>query len=131
MTQDEKMKVWFEALRSGEYKQVQGTLCGELPDGDVGYCCLGVYNKLFEVGEMKAEGYNTGPYENTYHHEGPKDTYNNLRVEIGEELVEEGIDMNDAGKSFVRIAHELEAMYDSQIGPTCARQARIRRIRRR
>lgn len=33
---------WLTALRSGEYKQVEGYLKREREDGEVGYCCLGV-----------------------------------------------------------------------------------------
>ena len=34
-------KQWVAALRSGEYRQGQGSLCAEGFDG-FGYCCLGV-----------------------------------------------------------------------------------------
>lgn len=39
--------MWCDALRSGEYKQVKGTLCGIRKDGEVGYCCLGVLTDLY------------------------------------------------------------------------------------
>ncbi|HEV2376204.1 MAG TPA: hypothetical protein VGS19_29045 [Streptosporangiaceae bacterium] len=38
---------WCAALRSGEYKQTKGTLRGETPEGDEGYCCLGVLTDLY------------------------------------------------------------------------------------
>jgi len=39
-------KQWVEALRSGEYEQVTGTLAESEGYGQVGYCCLGVLSKL-------------------------------------------------------------------------------------
>ena len=33
---------WLKELRSGKHKQVKGTLVEQLPDGTLGYCCLGV-----------------------------------------------------------------------------------------
>ncbi len=41
----ENMKLWVEALRSGEYKQGRGALCTVVEIDDthpVGHCCLGV-----------------------------------------------------------------------------------------
>ena len=38
----ENIKLWAEALESGEYKQGQGCLKRTLPDGTAEYCCLGV-----------------------------------------------------------------------------------------
>lgn len=38
---------WVKALKSGKYKQVKGTLKGVRPDGEVGYCCLGVLCDLY------------------------------------------------------------------------------------
>lgn len=35
-------KEWAGALRSGKYKQAQNRLKSILPDGEIGYCCLGV-----------------------------------------------------------------------------------------
>lgn len=45
-----EIKLWIEALRSGEYKQGRGRL-----EDRAGYCCLGVACKLF------APNYTTGP----------------------------------------------------------------------
>lgn len=44
-----EIKVWIEALRSGEYKQGRGKL-----EDRIGHCCLGVACKLF------APNYTTG-----------------------------------------------------------------------
>jgi len=35
-------KKWIRALRSGQYDQVQGTLCAETASDKTGFCCLGV-----------------------------------------------------------------------------------------
>ncbi|KKN81613.1 hypothetical protein LCGC14_0318920 [marine sediment metagenome] len=36
-------KKWITALRSGQYDQIQGTLCAETTSsGRTGFCCLGV-----------------------------------------------------------------------------------------
>ena len=37
---------WTKALRSGEYKQAKGCLKRHLPEGGVGYCCLGVLAEI-------------------------------------------------------------------------------------
>lgn len=40
---------WVRRLRSGEKKQVKGTLCAVNPKGErVGYCCLGVLTEIAE-----------------------------------------------------------------------------------
>ena len=41
---NDNVKLWVEALRSGEYKQGRGTLGGP----DLGYCCLGVACVVYE-----------------------------------------------------------------------------------
>lgn len=38
----EKLKLWLDALRSGEYQQGYGRLANIDETGSVGYCCLGV-----------------------------------------------------------------------------------------
>lgn len=116
MTQDQKFKKWMEALRSGEYKQVQGTLMGETPDGEIGYCCLGVYNDLFKVGEMQVEVVND--FDGILQ-EGPSITYAEIHKDFGEGfcdigVVAVGIEMNDAGNSFLEIADELEKLWESK-----------------
>lgn len=37
---------WTKALRSGDFKQVKNRLSLPRADGDVGYCCLGVFKKV-------------------------------------------------------------------------------------
>ena len=42
----EQLDEWIKALRSGEYKQTNSQLVYKQLDGEVGYCCLGVYGRL-------------------------------------------------------------------------------------
>jgi hypothetical protein len=45
--QDENIRVWVAALRSGEYKQGRGTLFNPNEFGaDAGHCCLGVAGRV-------------------------------------------------------------------------------------
>jgi hypothetical protein len=40
-------KLWLDALESGKFKQVKGTLCQRSADGkSISYCCLGVLTYL-------------------------------------------------------------------------------------
>lgn len=45
MDQELKTK-WLAALRSGDYKQVNGALESIIWGDEVGYCCLGVLSKI-------------------------------------------------------------------------------------
>lgn len=42
MANKEVINKWVEALRSGDYTQVEGKLAKEREDGTKGFCCLGV-----------------------------------------------------------------------------------------
>lgn len=60
--QEENVKIWVKALRSGEYEQAQGALW----DGQNGYCCLGVVGKAilgFEGLDFTYTAYNRNPYK--------------------------------------------------------------------
>ena len=100
-------KKWVEALRSGDYKQTKETLKGELPEGGVGYCCLGVLAEIMGY-ELEVEPY-VGDEENIlYDREGPKHIYEKFQCDIGGDLVEELITHNDEGMSFWRISDIIE-----------------------
>lgn len=94
---------WVTALRSGEYKQCQGTL----HRGDTGgFCCLGVYaavNNIADPKDMAVVFDGDGDL-----HEGPTDIYVEIRDRLPDRAVEAGIEMNDNGKSFVEIADMIE-----------------------
>ena len=100
-------KEWVEALRSGDYNQTKETLKGELPEGGVGYCCLGVLAEIMGY-ELEVEPY-IGDEENTlYNREGPKHIYEDFKCHIGESLVHELMDHNDKGVSFKEISDIIE-----------------------
>ena len=103
----EDIKLWIEALRSGEYKQTKGAL-----EYNGGYCCLGVYAKLnnipYNVGYRDPD---TGlvTEENSVE---DSDAYRAIYSMIDNYgLCEEGIEMNDSGKSFAEIADMIEKAY--------------------
>lgn len=45
--QEEILRKWAEALRSGEYKQGDGYLRYDTDEGDCLYCCLGVLADMY------------------------------------------------------------------------------------
>ena len=44
----ELLRKWLKALRSGKYQQAKSALCKETLAGSIGYCCLGVLEKVVE-----------------------------------------------------------------------------------
>ena len=52
----ELKEAWIDALRSGDYRQAEGSLKFERTPGDIGYCCLGVLCKVLEKKEMLPDG---------------------------------------------------------------------------
>ena len=106
-------KKWLEALRSGKYKQCNGTLCY-----DGRYCCLGVAGKVAGMrdstlqlndsfdADVKQDGRSwwigslknmKRKIPNILHGDGDSDV-----------VVSTLIDMNDTGKSFSEIADYIE-----------------------
>lgn len=100
----EDIQKWIDALRSGEYNQVQGTLKGRTESGEVGYCCLGVYESIHGREPDLCVPDKYGKLE-----EGPIKTYQNLHKIL--DVAEDGIDMNDEGKPFTEIADMIEEHY--------------------
>jgi hypothetical protein len=72
----EKMRLFIEALRSGEYLQGFGTLAGKTDGGDWKYCCLGVAceaairDGVVMVVESKATTYGNGANRHRRVYEG-------------------------------------------------------------
>lgn len=99
-------KEWVEALRSGDYKQTKGTLKGELPGGEVGYCCLGVLAETMGY-ELEVESY-VDDDNFLYCGDGPKHIYEDFECHIGKSLVQELMTHNDEGMSFKEIADIIE-----------------------
>lgn len=46
---------WIEELRSGKHRQATNTLKSINMDGEVGYCCLGVFREIVQGVPVKAE----------------------------------------------------------------------------
>lgn len=99
---------WVEALRSGKYNQVKGTLKGRTESGEVGYCCLGVFESINGREpslEIEDEGGNLK--------EGPDQTYNELRKTLYDHImIDKLISMNDNGESFSVIADYIEENWE-------------------
>lgn len=92
---------WIEALRSGRYKQAQGTLYRQTVDG---YCCLGVLCKVLAP-DLPITHVNS--LDNMLDHD--------VRVRVGmdSKMMDECIFRNDGAKgqpqhSFAEIADWLE-----------------------
>lgn len=100
---NDKIKTWVNALRSGEFKQTRRTL----QDQD-GFCCLGVYAVV-----NKLPGYRT-MYALSELDEGPSDIYQMIHAEVPSQVVDQGVAMNDTGKSFREIADMIEGYYNRQ-----------------
>lgn len=87
---------WIDALRSGKYKQANGTLHDPVTGG---FCCLGVYCHVVTK-DSKAylsEG-----------SEGPDQAYDKFEHILGHNLKYELMKMNDNGKTFAEIADVIE-----------------------
>ena len=100
-------KEWVEALRSGDYKQTKETLKGELPEGGVGYCCLGVLAETMGY-ELEVEPYLGDEESFFYRREGPEHIYTELANGMGEDFVVELIRHNDNKLSFKEISDIIE-----------------------
>ena len=97
---------WVAALRSGKYKQQQGTLKGE-----EGYCCLGVFcsinGKEPEVASFLYDEEGEQMINDLY--EGDGELYEFCRRNIDNSFIyDSATEMNDEGKSFERIADYIE-----------------------
>lgn len=104
-----EFKLWLKALRSGRYRQTEGTL----QDGN-GYCCLGVACKvLLPKSKLMLDqhtDYMFGgmPYDQTYAPEWLKDIDNDFNDRTHCSFP----DLNDNKKlSFKKIANILDYVY--------------------
>lgn len=104
---EDHIKHWVSALRSGNYKQVQGTLKGKNQGGEVGFCCLGVYARI------NGRSIRTEPWGTDY--EGSEKHYDWLRNAIKGSVYEKGMKMNDEGYSFSEIADMIEEQYEGEL----------------
>ena len=98
---------WVDALRSGDYNQTKETLKGELPDGGVGYCCLGVLADIMGY-EIEVATYVGDEKDILYETEGPINIYTKFKEEIGVKFIDHLIKCNDEGMSFDDISNLIE-----------------------
>jgi len=91
------------ALKSGDYKQTQGTLHNQ-----EGFCCLGVAAVVLGIAtpdEMMISSDNSG--------QGPYYVYDQLKSSLGSLMCDIGIEMNDKVKSFDEIADHFQEEHDA------------------
>ena len=122
----EVMKKWVKALRSGKFKQGQGTLKQYNSKGVVQHCCLGVLCELYNE-NMKKNHKKTLPEKicdtccsrstkfgtktdilptQVKNWAGMKSTEGDWTTENG--LKDSLIDWNDSGKTFKSIANAID-----------------------
>ena len=113
----EVMKIWVDALRSGEY--TQGVGCLKSTNGN--YCCLGVlcelYDKNNEV-KLRTAKYPSGVTAfNNFTASLPHDVmnwagmcnpYGSFIQQVGTKFMDSLSSLNDAGSSFLEIADIIE-----------------------
>ena len=122
------MKKWIKALRSGKYKQGEGTLKQYDSKGNAQHCCLGVLCELYNQ-EMRKNKKKTIP-EKIYDNDSnfsfgytrfdricdglPKSVmyWSGVRNTIGQFETENLADLNDTGRKFKTIAGIIEKNWE-------------------
>ena len=104
------VKIWVDALRSGEYEQTRGTLQDQF-----GYCCLGVYAKVNQLDGYLGMGVTSEARHSSSKDEGNPFIYDIIRDRLGNRLVDAGVGMNDRGRPFSEIADMIEEYYNGQV----------------
>ena len=101
MANKENIKLWVEALRSGEYEQGVGAL----HEGDA-FCCLGVACEVYQkqVGGLGVEM----PYRNTYEYDGETGELPGLLID----WLELNSDPKIGGKTAIRLNDEDRLSFD-------------------
>lgn len=110
-------EMWVTALKSGDYKQVKGSLNESLPDGVTGYCCLGVLCEISQ--KLTGFGISENHKETMESHIlGPTIlTWSGLTNREGDPVYYKGeshcmltslSSHNDADRSFAEIAEMIE-----------------------
>lgn len=111
MTKEEIKAKWLHELRNGGHEQVQGTLKGIKPNGNLGYCCLGVLEEKVLSNQIDAVKLIDSDYiDLSTVYVGPISTYDRLKEDVigDRELVDELIEKNDEGWTFAKIADYIE-----------------------
>ncbi len=100
-------KLWLKALRSGQYKQTQGTLRRKLTESKgYSYCCLGVLEDI-RVQQGAADRFPSRNRVLTKACQRWAEVEENDPV-IGIRQPTTLADLNDSGKSFKQIANLIE-----------------------
>lgn len=101
---------WLEALRSGDYLQVVGTLKGYRSDGSVGHCCLGVLAENVLGVELETMQYYEPDEILPPDYEGRAEVYSMIKEDIigNNQKVNAFADKNDNGWTFPEIADYIE-----------------------
>jgi len=115
MTNKIELKKLKAALESGNYNKTKRTLKGTLPDGSVGYCCLGVYATLCGYDLETAEGaHDEGRDEWVYYDEGHPYVYIMIRNIIGEWETEELAAVNDLCATWQPVIDTIDCMINRE-----------------
>ncbi len=115
MNKTEIKTKWLQELRSGNHKQIKGTLKGQTKDNTgAGFCCLGVLEEKVlgkELDTVVLHHCETYGYE--YNSEGPEEIYDQHRNLLGLGLVTKLTTMNDEeGYTFAEIADYIETKWE-------------------
>lgn len=109
-TDKKEIKLWIKALRSGKYKQTEGTL-----ENGLGYCCLGVACRLFTK-NPKTNSLNQLLGYETEHQPHGKRWLNLIDLKMGCVFGISLMGMNDdLGYSFNEIADVIDFFLDNGI----------------
>jgi len=101
----EHIKLWTDALDSGDYPQTTGALYNT-----EGYCCLGVYAKVV-LGLSDVDLVGQTEEEFQVYAEGVTKVYDDIQNRVNRGAYAKGIRMNDAGETFVDIAKMIREAY--------------------
>jgi len=111
----EELKKLKAALETGNYLKTKRTLKGTLPDGSVGYCCLGVYATLcgydLETAEGRDEDYGDGWF---YYYKGDDSIYKMTKNVFGEWESEELMDVNDDSETWQPVIDTIDWMINRE-----------------
>lgn len=129
----EVMKKWVKALRSGKFKQGQGTLKQYDSKGNAQHCCLGVLCELYNdsMRKSKKKTLSEKVYDNDMDFSHGYCRFGNKRDDLPHEVmawsgisdclgkfrtdtVDECLaDLNDTGRKFKTIANIIEKNYEA------------------
>ena len=111
----EELKKLKAALETGNYNKTKGTLKGTLPDGSVGYCCLGVYATISGYNLETAKGFHKdGKDEWVYYDDGNDIIYKMSSNVFGDVYTECLTDVNDSNETWQPVIDTIEWMINRE-----------------